>query len=185
LVYGLHRTLKGELDGAAPILYLRGYYHLNTVAGVVVDVTRFDELANSGDEASRAGRRNFAADLSRRAVDLYRGDLSTSADTHAVIERERLRARFLGLLARVADHAFERSDYPMCLGYALRMLEHDPFREDAYRLVMRCHVRLGERSQALRQYRLCEQLLAQEFDAPPEPATTALYHQLRLTPDSV
>lgn len=50
---------------------------------------------------------------------------------------------------------------------------------------MRCYVRQGERAEALRQYRLCESVLRVEFDALPEPATTALFAQIRLDPGSV
>jgi hypothetical protein len=50
---------------------------------------------------------------------------------------------------------------------------------------MRCHVRRGERAQALRQYRLCESVLRSEFETDPEPATKALFEQIRLDPDSV
>ena len=46
-------------------------------------------------------------------------------------------------------------------------------------------MRSGERGQALRQYRLCESILAAEFNAPPEPATTALFERIRLEPDGV
>ena len=76
-------------------------------------------------------------------------------------------------------------DYTGCLSHARRLLANDPCREDAYRLMMRCYVRLGERAQALRQYRLCQTILRTEFDAVPEPATTALFDQIRLDPGSI
>jgi hypothetical protein len=50
---------------------------------------------------------------------------------------------------------------------------------------MRCHVRLGERAQALRQYRTCAQVLAAEFGVGPEYLTEALFERIRLAPDSV
>jgi hypothetical protein len=65
------------------------------------------------------------------------------------------------------------------------LLTHDPCREDGHRTAMRCHVRLGERAQALRQYMLCEAVLRTEFNAKPEPATTVLFDQVRLDPGSV
>ena len=66
-----------------------------------------------------------------------------------------------------------------------RLLDGDPCREDAHRLVMRCHVRRGERAQALRHYLLCQQILRAEFDAAPEPATDALFEQARLDPSTI
>jgi hypothetical protein len=50
---------------------------------------------------------------------------------------------------------------------------------------MRCHVRRGERAQAMRQYRICCSILQDEFDALPEPATQLLYQQIRLDPASL
>jgi hypothetical protein len=37
----------------------------------------------------------------------------------------------------------------------------------------------------LRQYRLCESILAGEFDAAPEPATHALFERIRLDPEGI
>ena len=103
----------------------------------------------------------------------------------AIIERERLRAMHLNLLAYLADDRFAAGDYQGCLEMAGRLLDGDPCREDAHRLVMRCHVRRGERAQALRQYLLCQQILRAEFDAAPEPATDALFEQARLDPSTI
>jgi hypothetical protein len=44
---------------------------------------------------------------------------------------------------------------------------------------------MGERAQALRQYRTCQQVLAAEFSACPEPLTDELFERVRLHPDSV
>ena len=67
----------------------------------------------------------------------------------------------------------------------MQLLACDPYREDAHRVLMRVHVQRGERAQALRQYRVCEQLLRQEFDAPPEAATTALFDRIRCDPETL
>jgi DNA-binding SARP family transcriptional activator len=76
-------------------------------------------------------------------------------------------------------------EYPAALAYALRLIACDPCREDAHRVVMRARVRQGERAQALRQYRLCERVLREEFDARPEALTTELFERIRVDPGSV
>jgi DNA-binding SARP family transcriptional activator len=103
----------------------------------------------------------------------------------ALVERERLRAVYLSLLGQVADHYFREKDYRNALRHSLLLLRHDPCREDAHRLVMRCYVRFGQRAQAFRQYRTCERMLESEFDARPEPLTEALFDQLRTAPGSI
>jgi DNA-binding SARP family transcriptional activator len=47
--------------------------------------------------------------------------------------------------------------------------------------MMRCYLARGERTQALRQYRLCQQFLQAELETEPEPATTLLYETARST----
>jgi DNA-binding SARP family transcriptional activator len=96
-----------------------------------------------------------------------------------------MRACYLSLLGYLADDHFRAADYPTALQHAVRLLRHDPCREDAHRMVMCCYVRLGVRAQALRQYRTCQEILAREFDARPEPATTALFARIRTDPGSV
>ena len=185
LVYGLHRLLGEAIGGAAVVLHANGGYRLNREAGVGTDLACFDALAAAGDQYERAGDPAAAAAARCRAVRLYRGDLSAGTDVHAVVERERLLALYLTMLTRLADYHFGEGAYAACLDYALRLLASDPCREDAHRLVMRCYVRRGERGQALRQYRLCQDVLRAEFDALPEPATTTLFDQVRLDPDSI
>ena len=185
LVFAVHRQLGDAVGGAAPILHSAGYYRLNAEAGVGVDVASYDYLARIGEHLTRSGNLAAAAAYYRRAVALYRGDLCGSADVRAIVERERLRALHLTLLARLAEYHYAEGDYDACLRGALTLLTNDPCREDAHRMVMRCYVRRGERAQALRQYQVCATHLRAEFDATPEAATTALFDQVRRDPGSV
>ncbi len=184
VVYSLRKLLSDSLDGASPVVYTEGCYRLNLEAGVNVDVIWFDELVETGNQQVRLGNQATAATLYKRAVELYHGDLSAS-DVHAVVERERLRARYLTILARLSDYFYGEREYGECLRYTRQLLANDPCREDAYRLVMRCYTRRGERAQALREYLVCRDVLRAEFNAEPEAATTALFDQIRLDPDSV
>ena len=185
LVYALRKRLSDALGGAAPILNTDGAYWLNTEAGVGTDLAIFDSLVQQGDQQARQGQAVAAAEVYRRALDLYRGGLDANGDLGALVERERLHVRYLTLLARLAEHAFGRRDYSDALDHAWRLLALDPCREDAHRLVMQCYVRLGERAQALHQFRLCADLLRAEFDAAPELATVALFDRIRQTPEHV
>jgi DNA-binding SARP family transcriptional activator len=184
LLHSLRKLLGPTLEGASPVICVQGSYQLNLEAGIGVDFDRFDELADVGDRQARSNMQEAVASYGR-AMTLYGGDLQTGDDQLAVVERERLRARHLTLLARSAAYYYEDLNVEACLQLATRLLEHDPCREDAHRLVMRCHVQRGERAQALRQYRLCADILREEFDAAPEPATVELYDRVRLQPNTV
>jgi DNA-binding SARP family transcriptional activator len=185
LVYSLHKRLGVDLDGAAPVLHVDGWYRLNLEAGVGVDTHCFDHQAAAGEWHARTGDPDASRVAYQRAVELYRGDLCVGTDVQALVERERLRASYLTLLARLADLHFAAGEYTACLDHALSLLAHDSCREDAHRLVMRCFVRRGERAQALHQYRVCESILKAEFSAAPEPATISLFDQVRIAPDTV
>lgn len=185
LVYALHKALGDALGGAAPVQHADGHYRLNSESGVGVDVACFESLVKNGEERARSGHLDAAAVVYNQAAALYQGDLCGGDDVRATMERERLRMLYLTLLARLAEFHYSRRDCEACLQAALELLRKDPCREDAHRMVMRCYVRRGERTQALRQYRLCEAILRAEFDVTPERPTTALFDQVRLDPESV
>jgi DNA-binding SARP family transcriptional activator len=111
--------------------------------------------------------------------------LDISADIRSLVLIESLRARYLTLMARLANYFYTTDNLPSCLNYALQMLSVDPCREDAYRMVMSCYTRQGERAQALHQYRICEEILLSEFGAAPESTTRALFDKIRLDPSSI
>lgn len=180
LIYSLHRRMRiGDHDAPA-VVHANGAYALNRTAGVTTDIARYDALIAEGNRFASFDREADAAQYYERAITLYRGDLTTGYDVFAVIERERLRTRFLTMLSWLADRALSGGDCSAALDYALRLLACEPCREDAHRIVMRAHVHRGERAQALRQYRVCEHVLRQEFDASPESATTELFDQIRI-----
>ncbi len=179
LVYSLQRQLRDDHDVAAALVYSNGCYTLNKEAGVITDIARFDAHVRSGTRLAQDGRDLAAAHAFESALDLYRGDLCTESNIYAVIERERLRASFLSVLAWLADRSYRDGENDLALGHALRLLAYDPCREDAHRVVMRIHVRRGERTQALRQYRVCEDVLRREFDVAPEVPTRELFDEIR------
>jgi DNA-binding SARP family transcriptional activator len=185
LVHHLNKLLGPALQGATPVLHEEGYYRLNVEAGIGVDVTCFDELVIKGNQLLEAGNRAGALLSYRRAAELYRDDLGVAVDVQTVMERERLRARYLTLMAQLAEQHYRAGDYAMAQECLWRLLARDPYREDAHRLAMRCYVRRGERAAALHHYQVCADLLRAEFDAAPESATIALFQQIRDTPNEI
>jgi DNA-binding SARP family transcriptional activator len=187
VLHNLRAMLGSALGGASPVVLAGGYYRLNFEAGVAVDVAEFNEHARESERHARNGELPAAVAVAERAVRLYRGDLKPQVDAGPtmILECDRLRSTCLSMLMLLADDGFAQHDFSSCLGYALQLLEYDACREDAHRLVMRCYVRRGERAQALRHYQTVQKILRLEFEAEPEPATTALYHQIRVNPGAV
>ncbi len=182
LVYSLHKQLGEYLGQFSPVVYCEGLYRLNLYAGIEVDVLLFSQLARRSDDLRHAGRLPEAVQAAEEAISYYQGDLCTGSSTSSILEREHLRMIFLSLQMRVAEFAFQQGDINRSLEQARHILAYDPCREDAYRLAMRCYLRRGERTAALRSYLLCAEILKKEYAAVPEPATTQLYDQIRTNP---
>ncbi len=185
LAYTLNKLLDTTLDGVPLVLHKEGYYLLNPHLEIGVDVRCFDGLLATADHKIEAGDSAGALVLYQRAVKLYRDDLCIATDIQALIERERLRTRYLLLLVELANNCYLAGNYNTSLEYLWKLLGHDPFREDAHRLVMQCYVRRGARASALHQYQVCVDLLQSEFKALPEMATLALFEQICTDPGSV
>jgi DNA-binding SARP family transcriptional activator len=100
-------------------------------------------------------------------------------------ERERLRECALDGLARLLAHQRARGDGEGAVQTALRLLALDPLQEPVHRTLMRLHVALGRRGDALRQYHLCVSVLRKELEVDPEVETRELYQEIlrhRLAP---
>jgi DNA-binding SARP family transcriptional activator len=180
LVHALRQRLADALAGQPPLVRTDDGYQLNLDAGIELDTLRFDACADAGARRLRQGDIPAAVASYEEALRLYRGDLCPGGtDLMVLIERERLRAVNLGILTQLASHYYSIGEYPVALRYANRLLLNDPCREDAHRVVMRCHARQGHRVQAMRQYMLCRDILHREFQTAPEPATEELFRQLK------
>ncbi|HLM67134.1 MAG TPA: bacterial transcriptional activator domain-containing protein, partial [Longimicrobium sp.] len=72
-----------------------------------------------------------------------------------------------------------RGEWTQAAAYAQRLLSADPLREHVHRAVIRCHLALGDRAAALRQFETCARLLRQELETEPSAETLALAAEVR------
>ncbi|MGL4649771.1 MAG: AfsR/SARP family transcriptional regulator, partial [Caldilineaceae bacterium] len=149
-----------------------------------VDVREFRRLAGRQD----AGHHELPPiDAWAEAASLYQGAFlqgfslrdSPGFDDWQRFEAEALQREADGLLRRMAAAALAKGSLEGALEPTRRRLTLDPLQEDAHRDLMRLYAQAGNRAAALRQYEQAAHLLKQELNAPPEPATTALYEQIR------
>ena len=73
----------------------------------------------------------------------------------------------------------ERAEYEQASKYARRLVEEEPLREDACRLLMRLLVLAGRRGEALSQYKACCRVLNEQLGVAPSAETTGLYLRIR------
>ena len=172
-------ALDRQLEGS-PILFEDGHYRLNPALILHVDVAEFDACYRRGLACERHGQISDAMEAYQAAVALYHGDLLMGDlyDDWTIIERERLSSTFLLLLGKLSEYWLAQGRFEEAIGYGHRLLEQDPCREDAHRVLMIAYARLGQRVQALRQYELCVGLLQRELEIEPLPETTHLRHRI-------
>ena len=169
-----------SLDAENYVLLEEGYYRLCPTVRVETDVDEFDAHYERGRCLEKAHRRQEAAAEYERAVELYRGDylVEDLYEDWTMVERERLSNAYVDMLWRLAVHYMEAGQPQESIRACYRLLEKDRCHEDSYRLLMRCYASLGLRGRALRHYRLCEEMLEQEYGTTPSSETRSLYSSL-------
>jgi DNA-binding SARP family transcriptional activator len=151
-------------------------------APFTLDVSDFESAMTQAEEAEQAGNQAAVQGALEEAAALYRGDLLPSCyDDWILPERERLRQAFIGALEGLILLLEEQRDYRAAIGYAQRLLRHDPLHEATYRRLMRLRALSGDRAGALRAYHTCVTVLQRELAMEPSPATREAYERLLQT----
>ncbi|MGC9358181.1 MAG: ATP-binding protein, partial [Anaerolineae bacterium] len=139
------------------------------------DVAEFEELLESSSELPLASR---IMDL-QAALGLYQGDLLTSLyEDWCLLERERLRERYLRALEQLLMLLKRQGAYDEALIVASRLVTADPLRESAHRELMRLYHLLGRPRAALLQFERLRALLTEELGVNPTPMSMTLYREI-------
>jgi DNA-binding SARP family transcriptional activator len=143
------------------------------------DVAAFEDALTQAKGAERSGDAAAAHTALEEAAALYRGDLLPSCyDDWIIRERERLHQAFSSTLEHLILLHEEQREYRTSIGYAERLLHHDPLHEATYRRLMQFHALVGDRAGALRIYHTCATVLQRELAVEPSPATREAYERL-------
>ncbi len=140
-----------------------------------VDVIDFHRLAGSTDVASLS-----------RCLALYLGDLlegfaprEEELEAWLLRGRERLRTRACDAMDRLVEGLVADGRYDDAVEALARRLSLDPACEPAHRKLMDIYAKTGRRSDALRQYAACVEILGRELGAEPSAETKALREAIR------
>lgn len=178
------RKLLGDRPSTATftncILLEDSHYRLSPTLRVSTDVDEFDAHYEQARRLEKDRRPLEATEEYEKAVGLYRDDylVEDLYEDWTMVERERLANAYMDTLDRLADHYMDAGRWQDSVRARYRILEKDPCHEVSYRLLMECYVRLGLRTRALRQYRLCEGILKRKRGMVPSPETRALYRSI-------
>jgi TolB-like protein/cytochrome c-type biogenesis protein CcmH/NrfG len=155
-----------------------------------VDTREFDELIGTSKshkhEADTVCR--VCLEQLTRAADLYRGDFMIGFSLGECAEfsdwqffqAEYLRRELEYALRELVFMYSESPDYERAIEYARAWLALDTLNEPVHRQLMQLYTLNGERSAALRQYRICREVLQKELSLPPEEETERLFRTIKV-----
>lgn len=170
------RELREALPQGAPVPWILAdnrTVRWNPEASIVLDVAEFERLAADPQTAALA-------------VEHYGGDLAARlGDEWLQAPREWLRELQSSLLFGLVESSRTQHDARRAIAYAQRLVQHDPWREDAIRALIELHYETRDRSGALRLYSDFVERLQAELGVEPMPETTAAYRRVLTAVESV
>ena len=137
---------------------------LRIAAGVAVDAREAIEAATDLTDGLPERRSE------RALIELFGRDLLPDwYDDWAMVARERFRQLRLHALEQLCDRIAASGDFARAIQAGLAAVAGEPLRESAHVALMKAHLAEGNRVEALRQYRLYEQLVTSELGVSPSP----------------
>jgi SARP family transcriptional regulator, regulator of embCAB operon len=175
IVSKLRRVLD-ETGAACSIAHVGGSYQLRLPPDTWVDVEAAVAAAHDAEVALRDGDLPTTTGSALVAISIARRPFLDGIQTGWVTgQRAKLHDIQVRALWCRAQSAFARGDRSNAIGDAERVIELEPFREQAYVLLMRVHVDSGNNAEALATYGRLRSTLATELGADPSPTTEAAY----------
>jgi DNA-binding SARP family transcriptional activator len=140
--------------------------HLRLARDLAVDVQELAGLAQGLESpATPGGDQGGDPDPSTLAVDL----LPDWYEDWVVLERERFRQLRLHALEALCRSLSAAGRHAKATEAGIAAIACEPLRESAHRALVSAHLAEGNAGEALRQYRLCRDLLARELGLEPTP----------------
>jgi DNA-binding SARP family transcriptional activator len=181
LMHTLRRSVPCKHLGFGDLLVISGNNFLvNPKATVWVDVDEFERCWHKGWRLARAGNKMEAMHEYEQAATLYVGDYleDDPYSDWTLLRREALRDAYSTMLTMLSSISIEAGDYTGAIIWAQKLLAQDNCREDAYRLLMTSHHRLGQHNRSAYWYGLCVRSLERELGMEPSQETQELYRNI-------
>jgi DNA-binding SARP family transcriptional activator len=156
---------------------------------VWVDVNAFTALLSQRNTHSHSRNQVCAncVELFLQAIELYQTDFlagfnpsySEEFDSWQRSQRQWLRWEFADIQQRLSEYFGKEGRYDLAIKYGQQWLSLDPLHEPAHRQLMRLFTANEQRSEALRQYSRCVDILDVELATLPEAETRRLYEKIQ------
>ena len=164
-----------------PILVVDNeWIRLNGDTGIDLDVAHFEQAFTLSRGLSGHQLDEQQAQMMKQAIQLYKGELLEGwYQNWCLYERERLQRMYLLMLDKLMRYCEAQGEYEEGQEYGLRILSYDEARERTHRCLMRLYYLAGDRTEALRQYERCSNVMLEELDVKPALQTATLFEQIR------
>lgn len=145
-----------------------------------VDSHEFESQVHLAQDSQESGDVDVALGLFLSALALYKEDFlrENLYEDWPSERREHLRELWISSMFRVGAICADRCEYADSVRLMKKVLEIDPYRENAYQALMLYLSRAGRRGEAIQLYRYAERLFAQHLAAQPAPSTRMLYEKI-------
>lgn len=181
-ISNLRRLLEPDAGRASRryVITRSGSYAWNMDGGAWIDLDEFlsrTEFLASAHSGIAASMTPGAAGELERAIALYQGDFLEDEQElpWILIERERLRSRFVNALHQLAEFKLDYGEHAAAATLAQRGLTQAPLTEPLWRVLMRAQAFAGDMAGALQSYERYRRLLDHELGAAPSSQTQALH----------
>ncbi len=161
------------------IVFRDGAYQLNPELIYSIDTEEFETAVAEAENAKKENDTETFRQNLEKANELYRGEFMAGIYENWAEERRNYyseqHSRVLNALAKIA---FTDKSWSNALRFSNQILQKDPYREDAHRLIMKIHAVQGKRSAVVEQFETLQSLLKNELGIAPAPETRKIFQEL-------
>lgn len=161
------------------IVFRDGAYSLNPELAYSIDTEEFEAAVTEAERAKREKNTEAFREYLERAHALYRGEYMAGVYEDWAEERRHYYAeQFSRVLNGLAKLAFAEKKWSNALKFSNEILQIDPFREDAHRLIMKVFAAQGKRAKVKEQFETLQDYLKKELGVAPAPETRHVFQEL-------
>ncbi|BBH22515.1 DNA-binding response regulator [Paenibacillus baekrokdamisoli] len=155
------------------ILYERETYRLNA------QQVSSDYMAIMSCTPSELNDRQLSIAEVEQALQIYKGGLLTDEDYPWAYEAAaQLDNMVVTLFLKLIKHYMDQEEYSLAVKAAMQVIEHSPYEEEAYRLLMQAYLSQGKHDRVLKTYRWLEDKLG-ELRIQPSLLTKQVFEQIQ------
>lgn len=182
-VHNLRRILEPHKKNLSNSLYIcrkGSCYYFNPDVSYWWDVNEFEEAIAKGEKLLQEKDITGAVKSFKLVELLYQGDflIENLEDEWALLFRDRLHQKFcLGML-RLAKCLLEKKDLEDAALYSRRVIEEDPYNEDAYAVMIESLIEMKQHREAMQYYKKYATVQEQELKLLPSEKMGKLYQKI-------